>query len=36
MYLNTRGYHQDWHIEDSLAAVKAFRIEASTLPLVDP
>jgi hypothetical protein len=29
-------YHQDWHIEDSLAAVKAFRIEASTLPLVDP
>jgi len=29
-------YHQDWHIEDNLAAEKAFRSEASTLPLVHP
>jgi Glycosyl hydrolase family 26 len=29
-------YHQDWHIEDSPAAEKAFRSEASTLPLWNP
>jgi hypothetical protein len=29
-------YHQDWHIEHSLAAEKAFRREAATLTLTRP
>jgi hypothetical protein len=29
-------YHQDWHIEDSMAAKRAFRREASALTLIHP